>query len=63
MVKSLININRYFANHRAVFYLVFVASFAILAWFALHVKYEEDISKIIPKDEKIDKLNEIFEKL
>jgi 1-acyl-sn-glycerol-3-phosphate acyltransferase len=61
MVKSLININRYFANHRALFYLIFAGSFAILTWFALQVKYEEDISKIIPKDAKIDKLNEIFE--
>jgi hypothetical protein len=32
----------------------------LLGYFALQVKFEEDISKILPKDKKIEKLNEGF---
>ncbi len=61
MEKSLLRINKYFSQHRGVFYIVFTACFLFLGYFAMQVKYEEDISKIIPKDKKIDKLNEIFQ--
>src|ERR1700753_4392033 len=61
MEKILLNINKYFAKNRVVFYAVFAASFLVISYFALQVKFEEDISKIIPKDKKIEKLNEIFQ--
>ena len=32
-----------------------------MAWFSCQVKFEEDISKVIPKDKKINKLNEVFQ--
>ena len=61
MEKSLLIIYHYFAKNRRAFYLVFAATFLFITYFALQVKFEEDISKIIPKDKKIEKLNEIFQ--
>jgi 1-acyl-sn-glycerol-3-phosphate acyltransferase len=61
MEKALLAINSYFAQNRRVFYLVFGAVFAVITFFGLRVKFEEDISKIIPRDKTTDKLNEIFE--
>jgi uncharacterized protein len=61
MEKCLLSIYSYFGRNRAVFYLVFAASFALISYFALQVKFEEDISKVIPKDKKTEKLTEIFQ--
>jgi 1-acyl-sn-glycerol-3-phosphate acyltransferase len=61
MEKSLLSIYSYFAKNRRVFYFVFAATFAVFTYFALQVKFEEDISKVIPKDKNIEKLNEIFQ--
>jgi 1-acyl-sn-glycerol-3-phosphate acyltransferase len=61
MEKSLLSIYSYFEKNRRIFYAVFVAAFLFITYFALQVKFEEDISKIIPKDKKIEKLNEIFQ--
>ncbi len=61
MEKALLIIYNYFEKKRKAFYLVFVATFLFISYFALQVKFEEDISKIIPKDKKIEKLNEIFQ--
>jgi len=61
MEKSLLIIYHYFAKNRRAFYLVFATTFLFITYFALQVKFEEDISKIIPKDKKIEKLNEIFQ--
>src|ERR1700712_2984888 len=61
MEKGLLSIYRYFAKNRGIFYVVFAISFAFVTFFALQVKFEEDISKIMPKDKKIEKLNEIFQ--
>jgi len=61
MEKSLLSIYSYFAKNRRVFYIFFGASFFLMTYFALKVKFEEDISKVIPKDKKIEKLNEIFQ--
>ncbi len=61
MEKTLLRIYSYFAKNRPVFYVVFAAAFLLMAFFATRVTFEEDISKIIPKDKKIEKLNEIFQ--
>ncbi len=61
MEKALLSIYSYFSRKRSIFYLVFAGTFALITYFALQVKYEEDISKIIPQDKKIEKLNEIFQ--
>src|SRR5476649_145879 len=61
MEKALLIIYNYFEKNRRAFYLVFASTFLFISYFALQVKFEEDISKIIQKDKKIEKLNEIFQ--
>jgi 1-acyl-sn-glycerol-3-phosphate acyltransferase len=61
MEKALLIIYNYFEKNRKAFYLVFAATLVFITYFASQVKFEEDISKIIPKDKKIEKLNEIFQ--
>ncbi|GAA3960670.1 trifunctional MMPL family transporter/lysophospholipid acyltransferase/class I SAM-dependent methyltransferase [Mucilaginibacter dorajii] len=61
MEKGLILIYHYFARHKVVFYTVFICCFLFLGYFSSRVKFEEDISKVIPKDKKINKLNEVFQ--
>ena len=61
METALIRIYDFFKKRRAVFFSVFAASFLLLGYFALQVKFEEDISKILPKDKKIEKLNQVFQ--
>jgi len=61
MEKTLLIIYNNFEKNRRAFYLVFASTFLFISYFALQVKFEEDISKIIPKDKKIEKLNEIFQ--
>ena len=61
METALIRIYDFFEKRQAVFFSVFAASFLLLGYFALQVKFEEDISKILPKDKKIEKLNQVFQ--
>jgi len=61
MAKFFISIYNYFEKKRAVFFAIFFSCFLLAGWFALHVRFEEDISKILPKDKKIEKLNEVFQ--
>ena len=61
METVLIRIYNFFEKRRALFFSVFAASFLLLGYFSLQVKFEEDISKILPKDKKIEKLNEVFQ--
>ena len=61
MEKALIGIYNFFEKRRTFFFTVFAVSFLLLGYFALQVKFEEDISKILPKDKKIEKLNQVFQ--
>ncbi|AYL98016.1 trifunctional MMPL family transporter/lysophospholipid acyltransferase/class I SAM-dependent methyltransferase [Mucilaginibacter celer] len=61
MEKILIGIYNYFNARKPLFYVVFAASFLFVGFFASRIKFEEDISKVLPKDKKIEKLNYIFQ--
>jgi len=61
MEKIILVIYNYFAKNRRIFYFVFALAFLFVTWFALHIKFEEDITKIIPRDKNTDKVNEIFQ--
>ncbi len=61
MEKILIRIYNYFEKHRPAFFTLFAFCFLLTGYFAMQVKFEEDISKILPKDKKIEKLNEVFQ--
>src|SRR5450631_590281 len=60
MAKLFLYIYQYFAANRKVFFTVFAALFLLTGFFALKIKPEEDISKILPKDRQSEKLNELL---
>jgi 1-acyl-sn-glycerol-3-phosphate acyltransferase len=53
-------IYRFFHKHPLVFYLIFFVSLGTSIFFALQVRFEEDIASILPKDEKVQKLTRVF---
>ena len=55
------HIYQYFAKHRAALFIWFAASFLLVGYFASRVNFEEDISKILPKDKTSEKLTEVFQ--
>src|SRR4051812_18794536 len=61
MERLLIRIYNFFEKRRLLFFIVFAVSFFSAGYFAMQVKFEEDISKILPQDKKIEKLNEVFQ--
>lgn len=61
MKRTLIRIYNFFEKQRLLFFIVFAASFLLVGYFAMQVRFEEDISKILPKDKKIEKLNQVFQ--
>jgi len=60
MQKVFISIFNFFHRNKTALYLVFTGTLALFTFFALRVKFEEDVYAIIPKDEKTEKLTEIF---
>ncbi|MCC7524766.1 MAG: 1-acyl-sn-glycerol-3-phosphate acyltransferase [Chitinophagaceae bacterium] len=54
------SIYRYFRKRRWQLYLLFSVCIIVSAFFTAQLKFEEDISKILPKDDKVEKLNEVF---
>jgi len=61
MKKILIDIYDFFEKRRPAFYITLAISFLLAGWFASRIKLEEDISKILPQDKKIEKLNQVFQ--
>ena len=56
MEKILLQIYNFFKKRQPALYFMFAAFLLGAGWFALQVKFEEDISKILPNDKKIEKL-------
>ena len=61
MEKILLPIFNYFEKRRFVFYTSLLGCFLVFGFFASKIRLEEDISKILPDDKKIQKLNEVFQ--
>lgn len=61
MENIFVSIYNYFAGRRVIFFTAFFVLVAVLAFFASRLHFEEDISKVIPKDKKIEKLNQLFQ--
>jgi 1-acyl-sn-glycerol-3-phosphate acyltransferase len=61
MEKILIKTFIYFRKNRLVFLLTLGICFIVPGYFALQIKFEEDIAKVLPKDKKIEKLTEVFQ--
>ena len=60
MAKFFTSIYRYFEKHRTVFFITLTGCFLLAGYFAMQLKLEEDISKILPRDKKTDQLNQVF---
>lgn len=61
MEKILLNIYNFYSRRKTALYISFITLFLLAGWFATQLKFEEDISKILPNDKKIEKLNEVFQ--
>lgn len=61
MDRVFIGIYNYFQGRKVAFYILFVGLFVLVGFGAWQVKLEEDVSRFFPKDEKIEKLNEVFQ--
>src|SRR5215471_17982943 len=61
MEKFFTRIYYYFRDHRPVLFVSFIISFVLIAFFASRIHFEEDISRILPHDKKMDKLNDVFQ--
>ena len=61
MEKILIRLYNFFRKNRLTFFITLAISFLVPVYFAMQVKFEEDIAKILPKDKKIEKLTEVFQ--
>ena len=61
MDKLFIAIYHFFVQRRLVFWIIFAGTFLVSGYFASRIKLEEDISKILPRDEKIDQFNSVFQ--
>ncbi|HNF43481.1 MAG TPA: MMPL family transporter, partial [Ferruginibacter sp.] len=61
MEKLLLSIYQFYHRRKPALYGSFFLLLLLFGWFASRVHFEEDISKILPKDKKIEKLNEVFQ--
>lgn len=61
MEKIFAGIYGYFQKRKWQLYLLFFVCLMASAFFAIQLKFEEDISKILPKDDKVEKLNHVFQ--
>ena len=61
MKKILLHIYHFYKKRQPALYITFAVIFLAAGWFAMQVKFEEDIAKILPKDKKIEKLNAVFQ--
>ncbi|MBO9700296.1 MAG: MMPL family transporter [Sporocytophaga sp.] len=61
MSDLFLNLYNFFEKRRWLLAVIICSVIAVAAFFASGIKMEEDISKIMPKDEKITKMNLIFQ--
>ena len=52
---------RFFAARRSAFWLVLLGVVALMTWGALKIRIEENITKFFPDDQRVEKLNYIFQ--
>src|SRR4051812_42660383 len=61
MENIFISLYQFFEARRRLFWLLLAGSFLFFGYFASRIRLEEDIAKILPKDKKIEKLNDVFQ--
>jgi uncharacterized protein len=55
-----VGIYNFFARHKMALWACTIASFALAGYFASRIRLEEDITRILPQDKTLDKLQQVF---
>jgi uncharacterized protein len=61
MVLFFLTLYDFFAQHKGIFWGVFISIMLLLAAGASQIKIEEDITKFFPDDKKLENLNDVFQ--
>ncbi len=61
MASIFVAIYNFFERHKVWLWITTILSFLLVGFFASRVKLEEDITKILPQDKKLDKLQQVFQ--
>ena len=61
MERFFITIYNYFEKHRARMWVAAICSFLVLGLLASRIKIEEDITRILPHEKNLDKMQQVFE--
>ncbi len=61
MDSFFIAIYNYFSKHRGAMWCAAISSFLLVAFFASRIKLEEDITKILPHEKKLDKQQQVLQ--
>jgi uncharacterized protein len=61
MSSIFIGIYNYFEKHKGIMWVAAICSFLLVGFFASRIKLEEDITKILPHEKKLDKLQQVFQ--
>ncbi|MDX2432450.1 MAG: MMPL family transporter, partial [Bacteroides sp.] len=62
MLSFFVNINSYLARRKGVFFLFFIMAMAAVVYIASGLKIEENLNAIIPEDQRITRISEVFDK-
>ena len=61
MAGLFISIYDFFDRHKTVFWISFAGILLLIAFSASKIKVEEDITRFFPEDERVEKLNYVFQ--
>ncbi len=61
MERFFISIYNYFERHKGAMWVAAISSFLVLGFFASRIKIEEDITRILPHEKNLDKMQQVFE--
>ena len=61
MTALILSLYDFFGRRKTIFWVVFVTTLALLSFGASRINLEEDITKFFPDDERVEKLNYVFQ--
>jgi len=62
MQHFFVNLNRIITRHKAIFFILLVMILVAAGYYVSGIKLEEDLNAIIPEDQRISKIGEVFNK-
>ncbi|HZB15347.1 MAG TPA: 1-acyl-sn-glycerol-3-phosphate acyltransferase, partial [Chryseolinea sp.] len=61
MARLFLSLYEFFLPRRPLFWIIFLTTFVLLGFGASRITLEEDITKFFPDDERVEKLNYVFQ--